>query len=215
MPPFRRRNGGKNALEGDDRTMNRTLLTRLEQLRQQDIETRAALLHEGRLYGTYAPEMQKIHHENAEALDALVSEYGWPGISKVGLEGCRAAWLIAQHAICTPELQRKFLLLLSKAAETGDVPMKQVAWLTDRIRFNENRPQLYGTVLDWDPHGELTCELEDPEHIDDRRAAVGLPPFEQSLEAQRKEIEAEGGKPPENYEVYKNDALAWMKSVGW
>jgi hypothetical protein len=56
--------------------------------------------------------MQQVHRENAERLDALVKQYGWPGISSVGLDGSRAAWLVAQHSICTPSLQRKFCNLL-------------------------------------------------------------------------------------------------------
>lgn len=116
--------------------MNSELLKQLELLKQRDTATREKLLQEGRLYGTYEPEMQKVHVENAEALNELISSHGWPGISKVGLEGCRVAWLIAQHAICTPGLQRKFHSLLKETAEAGDAPMRQVAWLTDRILFN-------------------------------------------------------------------------------
>ena len=140
--------------------MDNELLTQLEDLRQRDIDTRTRLLKAGKLYGTYDDEMQSVHRENARALDEIISSHGWPGVSKVGLEGCRAAWLVAQHAICTPHLQRKFLEYLSDAATSGDAPYKQVALLTDRIRFNEGQPQIYGTVLDWDEDGELTCELE-------------------------------------------------------
>jgi hypothetical protein len=136
--------------------MNEELLAQLENLKQHDIETRNKLLDEGRLYGAYDEEMQKVHRENAEALNEIIEAEGWPGISKVGIDGSRSAWLVAQHAICTPQLQRKFLAFMKKAAESGDVPMKQVAMLTDRIHFNEGKPQLYGTVMDWNEHGELT-----------------------------------------------------------
>jgi hypothetical protein len=195
--------------------MDKALMAQLERLRQRDIETRARLLAEGRLYGIYDEEMQKVHRENAKALDELVSRHGWPGISKVGLETIRAAWLVAQHALCTPQLQRKFLRLLELAAEAGDVPWKQVALLTDRIRFNEGRPQRYGIVLDWDEGGELGCELEDPQRVDERRADVGLPPFARSLQEHRQEVEAEGGRPPADYQAYKQAAYEWARRVGW
>lgn len=195
--------------------MNKELLSQLENLMQRDIETRNKLLDESRLYGVYDEEMQKVHRENAETLNKIIEQQGWPGISKVGLEGSRSAWLIAQHAICTPHLQRKFLEYITRAAESGDVPMKQVALLTDRIRFNEGKPQVYGTVLDWNENGELTCELENPEKVDMRRAKVGLQPFEQSRQEHRAEVEAEGGKPPENYTAYRQAGFDWAKSVGW
>lgn len=195
--------------------MNQQLLDELLALMQRDADVRSRLLREGRLYGDYVPEMQQVHRENAIALDRLVSRYGWPGIAPVGPEGGRAAWIIAQHSICTPELQRNFLVLLARAAESGDAPLVQVAYLTDRIRFNENRPQVYGTVLDWNEQGELWCEVEDPEHLDARRQAVGLPPFQQDLERHRREVAAEGGKPPADFAEYKRKAREWARSVGW
>ena len=195
--------------------MNQQLLNDLMSMKQRDIDTRSRLLREGKLYSGYDPEMQQVHRENAVELDSLISKYGWPGISLIGLEGSRAAWLIAQHSICTPELQRKFLAFLSKASESGDVPKAQVAFLTDRIRFNENRPQVYGTVLDWNENGELSCEVEDRANLDERRNEMGLAPYQQDLEKHRREVESEGGKPPVNFVQYKNEVREWARNVGW
>ena len=174
--------------------MNQQLLDELLAMAKRDSETRARLLAAGKLYGDYAEEMQRVHKENAKRLDEIVDTYGWPGIALVGLEGCRAAWLVAQHAICTPALQRKFHAVMEQGVESGDVPKRLLACLSDRIRFNENRPQLYGTVLAWNEMCELTCELEDPANVDARRTEVGLPPFEEDLAKHREEVEREGGK---------------------
>lgn len=195
--------------------MNSELLGELLALRQRDIDMRDRLLNEGNLYGDYAPAMQTVHRENAHALDELVSRHGWPGVSLVGPEGCRAAWLIAQHSICTPALQRRFLTLLEQACERGDAPRKQLAYLTDRIRFNEGRPQVYGTVLDWNESGELDCEVEDPVTLDARREGAGLAPFRQELERQRQEVASEGGGPPEDYHHYRQRAREWARKTGW
>ena len=195
--------------------MDQQLLDELLAMKQTDGDTRSRLLSEGKLYEGYAEAMQRVHCENAERLDEIVDRYGWPGISLVGLEGCRAAWLIAQHSICTPDLQRKFLALLADASERGDVPRAQVAYLTDRIRFNEGRPEIYGTVLDWNERGELSCEVEDAAHLDARRKEVGLPPFSQDLARHREEIDAEGGKAPANLAEFRRLQRKWAKSVGW
>lgn len=195
--------------------MSQEFIEQLVALQTRDIDTRSRLAKEGRLYGGYEQEMQEVHRQNAHALDNILRTHGWPGVSKVGVEGSRAAWLVAQHAMCTPKLQRRFLKHLSRAAANGDAPMKQVAFLMDRIRYNEGRPQVYGTVLDWTKNGVLTCELEDPDKVNELRAKVGLPPFEQACEEHRRAVEAEGGKPPENYEVYKRAAREWAESVGW
>ena len=196
--------------------MNQHLLDELSAMRQRDMDVRSRLVREGRLHEGYADEMQQVHRENAQRLDELVSQHGWPTVSLVGLEGCRAAWLIAQHSICTPDLQRKFLALVTEAADKGEVPRPQVAFLTDRIRFNENKPQVYGTVLDWDENGELSCIVEDPTNLDARRRAMGLPATsDDDLAAYRKNVESEGGRPLRDLAEAKRRRLEWAKSVGW
>lgn len=195
--------------------MNKSIAQKLEKLKQRDIQKRSQLISENRLYGAYDPEMQKVHIENAIALDKIVSEYGWTGISLVGLQGCQTAWLIAQHSICTPDLQRKFLEAMTEAAAKGDVPKRQVAMLADRIRFNEGRPQIYGTVLDWDKNGVLGCEIEGIDRVDLLRKEVGLPPLQESIESNAKAVEAEGGKPPKDFIAYRQNFLHWAKKVGW
>jgi hypothetical protein len=195
--------------------MTPQLLSKLLELKQRDADTRSRLLEAGELYGVYSNEMQRVHSENAHQLDEIVSIHGWPGVSLVGQEGCRAAWLVAQHSNCTPELQRKFLAALRTASENGDVPAKQLAFLTDRILFNENKPQVFGTVLDWNKIGELSCEVEDPANLDSRRKDVGLPAFSEDLEAHKREVKAEGGTCPESIDVYKQKAHEWARRVGW
>lgn len=196
--------------------MNQHLLDELIAMKQRDLDTRSRLVREGRLYDSYAEEMQQVHRENAHRLNQLISQHGWPTISLVGLEGCRAAWLIAQHSICTPDLQRKFLALLTEAAGKGDAPRPQVAFLTDRIRFNENKPQVYGTVLDWDVRGELLCVVEDPVNLDTRRQEMGLPAATAAdVATYRKEVESEGGGPPRDPAEARRQRQEWAKGVGW
>lgn len=121
----------------------------------------------------------------------------------------------AQHSNCTPELQRKFLSAMRNAAENNDVPAKQIAFLTDRIRFNENKPQVYGTILDWDETGALSCVVDDAENLDARRKEVGLSPYQEELEKHMKEVQAEGGVCPENIRAFKQQGRDWARSVGW
>ena len=195
--------------------MNQQVLDELLALRKRDLDTRTRLLQEGRLYGEYAEEMQQVHRDNAERLDEIATQHGWPGIALVGLEGSRAAWLIAQHSICTPDLQRRFLALLTAAVAQGDAPAPQAAYLADRIRFNEGKAQIYGTVLDWNDRGELTCTVEHPESVDERRRALGLPPLAEYLDSQRRAAEAEGARPPHDRTAYDRARDAWAKCVGW
>ncbi len=195
--------------------MNQALFDALLAMKRRDEEVRSKLLGEGRLYGGYDEEMQQVHIENAEKLAEIISQQGWPGISLVGIEGCRAAWFVAQHALCTPDKQRGFLDALEMAAARGDAPKRLVALLTDRIRYNEHKPQVYGTVLDWNDAGELSCDVEDRENLDTRRAEVGLSPFNEDLLQHRREVAAEGGTPPTDLAEYRQRKRDWAKRVGW
>lgn len=195
--------------------MDQALLNELIAMKRRDEEVRSRLLAEGRLYGVYDEKMQDVHIENAQRLSEIVAKHGWPGISLVGIEGCRAAWFIAQHSICTPDAQRTFLQALDKAADAEEAPRRLVALLTDRIRHNEHRPQVYGTVLDWNDLGELSCEVVNPDQVDQRRAAIGLPPLEEDISKHRNEVLAEGGAPPSDLNAYKQRKLNWAKKVGW
>jgi len=56
--------------------MNKELLSQLVTLKQRDVDTRNKLLEEGRLYGVYDEEMQKVHRENAKALNEIIEQKG-------------------------------------------------------------------------------------------------------------------------------------------
>ncbi|MEV6863790.1 DUF6624 domain-containing protein [Streptosporangium subroseum] len=60
-------------------------------------------------------------------------------------------------------------------ADQGTEP-SDLAYLIDRVRVGEKRPQLYGTQYHA-PDGALVPRpIEDREHLDERRAQVGLEP---------------------------------------
>ena len=74
---------------------------------------------------------------------------------------------------------------------------------------------MYGTVLDWNERGELSCEVEDPVNLDARRKEVGLALFREELEKHREEVKSEGGRPPEDFTEYKQKGREWALNVGW
>ncbi len=95
----------------------------------------------------------------------------------------------------------------------GEATLAQVAYLEDRIAFFERRPQRYGTQFDWDERGMLSpWPIEDPDGVDARRAAVGLPPLADRIAQVRKS--AQGSVPPD-YARRQAEMLAWSRSVGW
>ncbi len=195
--------------------MSTELFNELQRMKQKDISTRQKLLDEGHLYECYADEIQKVHIDNAVRLNEIVEQHGWPGESLVGLEGSRAAWLVAQHAICRPALLMRFCSEIEEAFNFGEVPKKQMVLLQDQILFQQNKPQKCGWVYDWQPDGKMGCIVESVEQANLLRAEFGVSSYEDALEEHRAHVAREGGSMPDTYKIYRSRADAWRKNVGW
>lgn len=181
-----------------------------------DRATRSKLVETGELFSGYSEKMERVHRQNASRLSSVLDRVGWPGLDLVGPDGTEAGWRIAQHAISSPDFQRRCHRLLSEAVAARQAPAWQLAYLTDRIRFNERRPQIYGTVFDWDERGNLSpWEIEDVTAVDERREAVGLPPLEQATTKLRAQAREEGNHPPDSFEARQREIHEWARKTGW
>jgi hypothetical protein len=183
----------------------------------EDRATREELASDGSLFEGYHPRMEAVHRRNAARLSAIIGERGWPGVSLAGDDGEDAAWIIVQHSIGEPAFQRRGLELLKRAAAQGEAPPWQAAYLEDRIRACEGRPQIYGTQYDWDEGGEMSPypPIEDAENVDERRRAVGLETLEENLTRMRAGVAASSEKPPSDVAARRREADEWARSVGW
>lgn len=196
--------------------MNQALQKELIALDTLDKKVRAELVASGKLFNGYHPRMAAVHAQNAKALQRIIDARGWPGRSLVGDEGAEAAWLVLQHSIAHPEFQRRCLPLLQAAAGAGEIPASYAAFLEDRICYWEERPQRYGTQFDWDENGELSpLPLQDPDRVDSLRAGVGLGPLSERVQQVRSDAEAEGNRPPGDFEKRRREKTAFAKTVGW
>lgn len=182
-----------------------------------DQELRLELVEAGELHNhEYHPRMAELHMKNNTRLAEILDEFGWPGPELVGPVGADAAWLVAQHAVLDPPLQRRCLALLEAAVRVGGCSATQLAYLTDRIRVLEGRPQWYGTQHDWDEAGSMSpLPIEDPGHVDERRAFAGLAPLAQVTAQLRQRVGDEGGQPPKDLKGYRDAQTEWAKTLGW
>lgn len=91
--------------------------------------------------------------------------------------GSVGQWATCAHADLDVGFQRQCLALLEAAVAAGEASASNFAYLVDRVRVHEGRPQVYGTQLQT-TNGELTAgEIEDEAQVDERRAHVGLGPL--------------------------------------
>jgi hypothetical protein len=119
----------------------------------------------------------QLDKQNTEYLQEIVNAEGWPTISKVGEEAAQSAWLLVQHADHKPEFQATCLELL-KALPDTEVRPANVAYLEDRVRVSQGRPQLYGTQFYKEGGTFGPRPIEDEGLLDERRASMGLESFE-------------------------------------
>ncbi len=192
--------------------MTKQLRDELLFMEEEDLRVRAELAADGSLFDGYHPRMEEVHRRNAARLRAIIDAHGWPGHHLAGADGAKAAWLIAQHAIGEPPFQRMCLVLLQNAAAAGDVPAWQAAYLEDRIRVFEGKPQRYATQFEIGEDGWPTpCEIEEPEKLDERRQAVGL----ESLAEQLNQAGWSEPPAPETRARREHEYQQWLRKVGW
>ena len=186
------------------------------ELKIADLKLRDELVRSGQLFEGYNEEMESLHNKNAEALNEIIEQIGYPTISKIGAEANEAAWLVIQHSIGKPEFMKKCAALLEKAVTDEQADAKHLAYLTDRIAVLEGKPQLYGTQFDWDANGELSASpLDDFEKVNQRRKTLGLNSLAEQTTKIRKQAAAENEKPPVDLKVRKEEFDLWRKKVGW
>lgn len=201
-------------MSADERSAG--LARELVAMAEADEALRAELAATGELFDGYAPGMEALHRRHAQRLTDILDDHGWPSPADVGEQACEAAWLVLQHAIGDPPLQRRGAMLLADAVARGEASAARWAMLEDRIAVFEGRPQRYGTQLDWDEHGQLSPHtVEDPSGLDQRRAEVGLEPVQAALDRLRERVAAEGQRAPADRIRSRQEQREWARRAGW
>jgi 23S rRNA (guanosine2251-2'-O)-methyltransferase len=139
----------------------------------------SAALHAWEERPTEGTALLEINAENVEWLSAQVEELAaWPGLRLVGADATDAAWLLAQHADTANELRRGWLPRIADAVASGDADPRHLSSLTDRCAAVAGEPQRFGSLARLDANGnvEFVVPIDDEVSLDDRRAAIGLPP---------------------------------------
>lgn len=186
------------------------------ELKDADLKFREKLIKEKKLSEGYNNEMETLHIKNAEKLNEIIDEIGFPTIEKVGIEASESAWLIIQHSISKPDFMKKCLKLLENVALESKVYEKNLASLKDRINVLEGKPQLYGTQFDWDKNGELSPnEYDDLLKVNNRRLKIRFNTLEEQTQIIRLQAESENQRVPKNLHEREKEFNLWKRKVGW
>lgn len=110
-------------------------------------------------------------------LKSLLPPEGWIINSEYGGQAAQGAWLLVQHADQHPEFQQRVLDRIQPLVDAGEVNASDVALLTDRVRVNTDRPQLYGSQGHCLGSAWAPLPIASPDGIAARRSDMKLQPL--------------------------------------
>ncbi|GAA3739477.1 hypothetical protein GCM10022225_23270 [Plantactinospora mayteni] len=133
------------------------------------------------VYGAADPALGEQLRTLTDAASAwlhdVVRQHGWPTCTLVGPTASEAACRLVQHARIPNTQHRHCLRLVRVAARRGEVPWRQVAYLTDALRIRQGRAQLFGTKFVARGGVLVPYPIERPELVDERRRQMRLEPL--------------------------------------
>ena len=136
----------------------------------------------------YIKTKNEKHLEQTKEIDAkstnfiikMLSEFGFPTISKVGKKPSFHAWKLVQHSPDS-KLQEKYLALMEENLE--DVNKRDFAYLKDRVLLSQGKQQIYGTQFKKMDDGKyVPIKLWDIENVNARRKEVELDSLEENID---------------------------------
>lgn len=162
-------------MDQEPKTLNTELANELLEMARVDQEMRFKAIKDKKAWD------DTIDHRNTARLKEIIKEIGWPTITRVGAEASHAAWLLLQHAYAEPDFMKECLGLMKISAE-GDVAPANLAFLEDRLLTMDEKPQIYGTQFRRVDDKFEPFPIADPEHVDERRASMGMSTLAENTE---------------------------------
>jgi hypothetical protein len=127
-------------------------------------------LDQSTLRGKTDLDFDKLRVKQANRIQEIVTEFGWPTVDMVGKEASQAAWIIVQHADYDKEFQERMLKIIRPLALEGKIEPSNYAYLYDRT----HRLQLYGTQGKCEGTTFTPFPIQDIEDIDSRRREMKM-----------------------------------------
>lgn len=117
---------------------------------------------------------------NLEKVTKILDRYGWLGSDAFGKNGEIAVFMMI-FTSNKPTLE-KYWPMINEAASKGKISTMEFAQLQDKYEKVNQRPQIYGTIIQRNEDGTYALyPVLDEKNINKRRAEVGLPPIEDYL----------------------------------
>lgn len=172
--------------------LNGNLISRLDSLKKADQVWRieSTKLQNGNPITTnlnkdqISEKMGQVDSSNYHELKEIVEQFGFPGYDLVGQEGTGSFWLLIQHQDEHPDFQIFVLDLMEKEVKNENASKANFAYLTDRVKVNTQKEQVYGTQMELneDETSYQPKKCIDPQNLNQRRLKMRLPPIEEYIQ---------------------------------
>ena len=160
---------------------NVPLKRELEAMYETDQGTRRAIGPLQQRYGQKSPQLDSLFRrmqtqdaQNEARVDAIITQYGWPGARLVGRTGSMAAFLVVQHSNLAAI--QKYLPLIREETRKGGLAPQNLALMEDRVLVFQGQPQVYGSQVRTNTStGKAEFfPIAEEARVDERRATMGL-----------------------------------------
>lgn len=126
----------------------------------------------------YLQDMKKMDIKTTEFVKKLITDFGFPTISRVGNRAAFHAWKLVQHSE-DKMFQEKYLQLMEE--NIHDVNKRDLAYLKDRVLLGKGEQQIYGTQFIKTENGKyIPTNLWNPESVNERRKEMQLDTLEEN-----------------------------------
>jgi hypothetical protein len=130
--------------------------------------------------GRFWTKQNRLDSLNLVFIEALIKEYGYPGKTLVDTPANETAWYVIQHS----SKIEKYIGVIKKAAESGELPFRLYAMMYDRQLMQLRQEQVYGTqiscgMLKQDKNMCFVWPIKDAAMVNERRKKAG---FTQTVE---------------------------------
>ena len=121
--------------------------------------------------------MKQTDSLNLITVTSIINEYGWLSTEEIGESANATLFMVIQHADL--KTQEKYLPIMRIAAKNKKLKATTLALLEDRIAMLQGRKQIYGSQVAWNlkTNKYTIMPMLDPDHVDVRRAEIGLGPY--------------------------------------
>lgn len=132
-------------------------------------------------YDTLTEEILDINKEHISLIYPFIKH--WKSIPKnIDNSTLFKIFILIVHADWNPQLQKWFLNLLKKAMRYNNSLKYNYALLYDRICFNNNQPQKFGTQITIEDSKVILYKTQDIKNIDSLRKQFNLEPLQEYLD---------------------------------